>query len=397
MKDKPIYLVVTAFFPTPTCFRGSYVYDQVKAIMNDGRFRVVVVMPHTWIYKDGDYDYDGIHVYRPTSYDLPTNAWPGATDWFNLHSFDAMLKRVGIRYEDIAVVHAHVTSNAIYANYVKDHNPKVKTVLQHHGYDVLSLENGRFANMSWHKKRCIDYGTKLCNEIDLHLGVSHEILKYLEAYKGIRVKDKYVLYNGVDKTKFYRIPDSTSSSTTSNNIKPFTIGCVANFWKLKDQITLIKAFEVLVNAGLRGMRVVFIGTGVMRESCEKYVKEHNLGDYFEFRDEVEHRQLNAFYNTIDLFVLPSYWDSFGCVYVEAYACGVPFMTAKGTGVTELIQESDFDKWVIEPHDYKQLAENIKRVMTLTQTQTLTVEDIQPLNTEIEINTLVRRYLDYIKR
>ena len=66
---------------------------------------------------DDDYDYDGIHVYRFTQYELPTNAWPGAGDYFNLHSFDKALKRIGIAYEDIAVVHAHVTGNAKYANY----------------------------------------------------------------------------------------------------------------------------------------------------------------------------------------------------------------------------------------------------------------------------------------
>ena len=64
-------------------------------------------------------------------------------------------------------------------------------------------------------------------------------------------------------------------------------------------------------------------------------------------NEVDHRQLNAFYNTLDLFVLPSYWDAFGCVYTEAYACGVPFMAAKGSGITEYIREDDFDNWVIE--------------------------------------------------
>ncbi|WP_285819787.1 glycosyltransferase family 4 protein [Bacteroides acidifaciens] len=392
MNNKPIYLVVTAFFPTPTCFRGPYVYDQVKAIMKDGRYKVVVMMPHTWMHKDGDYDYDGIHVYRFTSYDLPTNAWPGVADGVNLRSFDKVLKRIGIRYDDIAVAHAHVTANALYANFVKAHNPKARTVLQHHGYDVLSLENGRFANKEWHKRICVDYGKKLCNDIDLHLGVSHEILKYLEAYKGIRIKDKYVLYNGVDTSKFFKLESSLSSSS-----RPFTIGCVANFWELKDQITLIKAVEILVNEGMQRLKTVFIGTGVTREGCEQYVREHGLVNYFEFNNEVDHRQLNTFYNTLDLFVLPSYWDSFGCVYTEAYACGVPFMTAKGTGVTELIPKSDFDKWVIEPHDYVTLARNIKRVMTCIQTQTLAVEKIQPLNTEIDINTLMKRYLDYIEK
>lgn len=111
-KDKSIYLVVTAFFPSVESFRGPYVYDQVKAIMKDGRYQVVVMMPGLCFQKNDDYDYDGIHVYRFTQYELPTNAWPGAGDYFNLHSFDKALKRIGIAYEDIAVVHAHVTGNA---------------------------------------------------------------------------------------------------------------------------------------------------------------------------------------------------------------------------------------------------------------------------------------------
>ena len=96
---------------------------------------------------------------------------------------------------------------------------------------------------------------------------------------------------------------------------------------------------------------------------------------------------NLMHNTLDLFVLPSYWDSFGCVYVEAYACGVPFMTAKGTGITELISETDFEKWVIEPHDYIALARNIKNYMNKHEKQIL--------NSAIDIDTLVRNYLDFI--
>ena len=199
-------------------------------------------------------------MYRFTQYELPTNAWPGAGDYFNLHSFDKALKRIGIAYEDIAVVHAHVTGNAKYANYVKSKNPATRTILQHHGYDVLSLTDGRFADMQWHKRHCINYGVNLCNQIDLHVGVSEQILHYLEAYKGIYLKDKYVLYNGVDTSKFYQIEESHTG---------FHIGCVANFWELKDQITLIKAVENLICNGCTDIRVSFVGTGYTRESCER--------------------------------------------------------------------------------------------------------------------------------
>ena len=61
---KPIYLVITPFFPSAQSFRGPYVYDQVKAIMCDGRYRVIVMMPDSWMHKVGEYEYDGINVHR---------------------------------------------------------------------------------------------------------------------------------------------------------------------------------------------------------------------------------------------------------------------------------------------------------------------------------------------
>ncbi len=54
---KPIYLVITPFFPSAQSFRGPYVYDQVKAIMCDGRYRVIVMMPDSWMHKVGEYEY----------------------------------------------------------------------------------------------------------------------------------------------------------------------------------------------------------------------------------------------------------------------------------------------------------------------------------------------------
>lgn len=378
---KPVYLVVTPFFPTAESFRGPYVYDQVRALEREGRYRVVVLKPTIWLQKEEDYKYGGVNVYRFTTFDLPTNAWPGWGDALSCCSLDKCLKRLNIDYGNIAIVHSHVTAMGKFANFIKSKNPKCLTVLQHHGYDVLSLTDGRFAGKGWHKKHCINYGVNICNKIDLHVGVSQEILRYLEKYEMIKLKDKYVLYNGVDMSMFYPMDGGKKTDDI------FRIGCVANFWELKDQITLIKSVEMLVKSGIKNIKVSFVGTGYTRESCEQYVKENDLDHFFEFKNEVDHSKLNAYYNTLDLFVLPSYWDSFGCVYTEAYACGVPFMTARGTGITELIPEEDNFKWVIEPKDYVTLAHNMMYYMNNREKQRL--------KTSIDINVLVTEYLDYI--
>ena len=110
--QKPIYLVITELFPTSDSFRGPYVYDQVRAIEKDGRYEVVVLRPTSWLHKEKNYEYNGIKVYRFTHYDLPSDMWPGSNTWLSLRAMDKCLKYLGIAYNDIAVVHAHVSNNA---------------------------------------------------------------------------------------------------------------------------------------------------------------------------------------------------------------------------------------------------------------------------------------------
>lgn len=376
-----IYIVITPFFPEPDSFRGPYVYDQVKAIMASGRYdKVIVYKPKPFYTKATDYIYEGIEVHRFDTYELPSAVLPGVLDSLSVKSFLSSLKKQSISIKDIAVVHSHVTGNGIYANALKKLNPDIKTILQHHGFDVLSITNGRFAGYGWHKKYTELYGARICNKIDLHVCVSEKTLSYLKQYGNIRLKDSYILYNGIDETKFYPV-----SGLKHEEI--FKIGCVGNFWEIKDQMTLIKAAELLIEKGYKDICVSLVGSGYTMPGCRDYVESHNLQDHVAFEKEVSHKELNLYYNSLNIFVLPSYYEAFGCVYTEAYACGVPFIAVNGQGISELIPEKESGKWLIDRGDFVSLANKIEKFRKDRYEQVL--------NTPIEINALTGKFLDYI--
>jgi glycosyltransferase involved in cell wall biosynthesis len=378
---KRIYLVITPFFPTKENFRGPYVLDQVKAIQKESNYNVTVLRPKPMFSKAQDYDFEGVIVHYFKKMSLPSGILPGLFSRINQYLFLKRIKFLGINYKNIAIVHAHVTENGFYANTLKRKCAKIKTVLQHHGFDVLSLENGILRTFKAHHRWVKQYGIKICNAMDLHIGVSQKTLNFLTEGKDIKPKATHVLYNGVDYQKFYPI-------VGLKDINVFKIGCIANFWPLKDQMTLIKAAEQLINKGMSNLKVVFIGTGALLESCMTYVETHKMESHITFQREVAHEELNGFYNTLDLFVLPSYYEAFGCVYTEAYACGVPFMAVKDQGIAELIAEAEKDRWLIDKGSYSQLAQKIAMFHTYRYEQKL------KYNHEIEV--LIATFLKMLK-
>ncbi|BDY13543.1 hypothetical protein HCR_18550 [Hydrogenimonas cancrithermarum] len=121
-------------------------------------------------------------------------------------------------------------------------------------------------------------------------------------------------------------------------------------------MTLMKAVYELKCRGIKDIEVRLIGSGPTMASCKKYIAEHGLDKMVVFEKEVDHRQLNEFYNSLDLFVLPSYYEAFGCVYTEAMQTGVPIVAVKNQGIEEVLKEKDKKLSLISKGDYRHMAD-----------------------------------------
>ncbi len=361
--NKKIYLEITPFFPTVESFRGPYVYDQVKAIQNNSNYEVIVIKMVSLYEKaiDQEYTYQGIKVYNFKVYDLPSSVLPGLFQAYNLHRLKQFIKNIAkIDMNNVELIHSHVTYPAGALAVELGNEFGIKSFVQHHGLDVMQLGNGRLLkgklkelNNRYIKIRFL----KTVNTTALNIGVSQKVIDELEKIEGFSNPNTYVLYNGVDTNKFYK-------KETKKRSPEFTIGCIGNFWPLKDQMTLLKALNILSKEE-RVLKIKFVGSGPTLQSCRDYVAKHHLEEYVEFLSEIDHTQLNDFYNTLDLFVLPSYYEALGCVYTEALQVGVPVIAIKGQGIEELIKEKDQIPSLMSPHDHDKLAELIRCRMAET--------------------------------
>ena len=344
-----VYIIVTPFFPNEESYIGSYIYDQAKELNKHYAVRVIKLV--SFFSMERDYTYQEFDVMVFKVFDLPFFVLPGVFNSINSLRFRNFIKNNNL-LKYLNIIHSHVSYPSAYLANAISPISKAKTIIQHHGIDVLQTLNGRLKFVRKLQKKFIsNQSIKQLNKIGMNVYVSKKVRSNIRSHKMYNPKNEYVLYNGVDRTKFYN-----NGQKKNNDI--FFIGCVANFWHIKDQISLIQAVHKIINSGLDNIRLNFIGSGVTLVNCKQYVKSHDLEAYITFEKELPHHKLNDFYNSIDLFVLPSYYEALGCVFIEAWATDTPIISVKNQGISELIPEHELDNLLSDERCPESLKEKI---------------------------------------
>lgn len=409
------YICVTPFFPSPEHWQGAYILDQVKAIKRNSGFEVIVFKTNALNRKEEDYDIDGIHVHTIRPLLMPSYILNGLTEKLVGRLFVKKLKRLHIDTDKIAYVHCHTSNHSAFGFGVKRVNPATKVLIQFHDPDPYCIRNGKWSDKRWNIRYRAKKSLSAFNKADLLICVSKVVcdnllsfpnarkeemfqsyldrLNSVKDFSHLQQKNIYVLNNGVDTRIFNKGVVSEHHQKTDNlnrdcsSATLFRIGCIANFADWKDHITLIKAFEILHKKGYEDIILSFIGNGETKSQCVEYLESKGLSPYVEWQKECYHEQLPDYYRSLDLFVLPSYFEGFGCVYTEAAACGVPFMGVFDQGAAECIVPEERDQWLIKPHDYVRLAEIIEK-------QYLN-RNFQHLCRPITIDELIKEYLNFL--
>jgi len=82
------------------------------------------------------------------------------------------------------------------------------------------------------------------------------------------------------------------------------------------------------------------GEGGEVAGLRSLARELGIAEKLVFLGAVEHERMPLFYNAADVCVVPSYYESFSLVAVEALACGTPVVASRVGGLATTIRHGE---------------------------------------------------------
>jgi len=128
----------------------------------------------------------------------------------------------------------------------------------------------------------------------------------------------------------------------------------------KDPLALVEAAALLRDRGALDFKVAIVGNGELRGQVEAAIERRGLGDDFGLFP--FHGDQHAYLRALDLFVLPSLWESLPISITEAMACGVPVLGTHVSGVAEAVEDGVTGR-LVDPHAPEQLADALAALMS----------------------------------
>ena len=131
----------------------------------------------------------------------------------------------------------------------------------------------------------------------------------------------------------------------------------------------LKGVDILIGAAAeieeKDFVVLIVGGGAdadrLRPELKEEVKNAGLEEVVFFRDAVSREELPLYYGASDAVVIPSYYESFGLVAVEAMASGRPVIASRVGGLVSIVTDG-VDGYLIPWRCPEPFAEKIEVLM-----------------------------------
>lgn len=234
--------------------------------------------------------------------------------------------------------HQHPSMSNIFGRALQYLNPRNQIIMR--------LEKRSFGPGGWKKIICI----------------SNKVKEEIQRYYRIPDRDIRVIYNGIDLERFntgnrekYRSEIRSKLGLTENEIVLLFVGSGFERKGLRYAIEGLAAVASRKGGVTPPLRLLVIGKG----NINKY---QALSQKYGMKKQVlfigTQSRIEQYYAASDIFLFPTLYEPFGTVCLEAMASGLPVITTRIAGASEIMANS-IDSFIIDqPSDTGAIAEKV---------------------------------------
>jgi len=220
--------------------------------------------------------------------------------------------------------------------------------------DLIVVHGGRAVNFA--------YGTGI--KIIPIIGVTHSysirhILKCNYIIALDQLLKHHLISSGYPESQIFIVPNMINTPAKKiNNFSQkrteYVIGALGRFVPEKGFNYLIEAISILRDRKYR-VKLLIGGAGPLEIQLKKLAHGLNIGKNIEFIGWINDKE--SFFKTVDIFCIPSVFETFGIVALEAMSHQVPIIATKTAGASQIF-EAGSDALITNTASNQGLADNI---------------------------------------
>jgi glycosyltransferase involved in cell wall biosynthesis len=214
-------------------------------------------------------------------------------------------------------------------------NPGSSLVIHMKTMHAFTAPGSLSAAVRWYRRMNYPRSARLADAIIIN---SESLRLEIERYLDVDPAKLHLIYEAVDHDLFKPADRTQAVAHVSSYgvTKPFGL-FVSSLWPYKNCEGLLRAWA-LAGSSLEGRQLAIVGPG----RDERYVSslmaltnELGIKDDVVFVGGVPLEETAPFYQAADVFVYPSFNETFGLPILEAMACGTPVVTSDVSAMPEI--------------------------------------------------------------
>jgi len=356
MKEEKRILIIPSWYPPD----GGYFFkEHSEALLKMGwRTDVLVnrlvgirkLMQAGWSalrrYRVGEED--GLRVIRSSYLKLPGN------EKYNILGWARQTARIYLRYEKQFgrpdLILAHSVTWAGYASYVINRKHGIPYVIvEHRSFFVWSTQEARQMVLPFHIP-LFGLAYEHCEKLIL---VSDSLRKGIEALVPSVIERSMVIPNMIREDLFLLPPQARKT-------EPFIFLWAGRLEHVKGVDLLLEAVKTLSEQTEKRFLVRLAGKGSLREELEQLAAALGLSDRVKFLGRISRTDMLKEMQGANCKVLPSRYEAFGVVLIEAMATGLPLIATRSGGPDSIVTREN--GILIEGESVNELAAAMQEIM-----------------------------------